>query len=377
MFRSIFSPAISMISRRNFLKSFGAAAVFAVAGRVYPGVSAERFDILVIGDSLVWGQGLLEEQKFYSLTRDWIRDEIVPDRNVGLLVKAHSGATIKLSEEEAKVLRAAGKDMGRHYHPEINISFPTIEDQVRSSVQSYPDPNTVRLILVTAGLPEVGVRKILNPGWDVDRLKADITRYCYGDMTELLNKTAGAFPKALTAVVGYYPIITPRSPVKRVANDIMELHNWPGWIKPLVNNPLNRTFLRHYWREMVKRSTIWYEWSSAEFKRAVETSNAAAGHQHSVFVPLGFTEDNGYGAKSTYLYTVGKNGKAADPIREQRLAVCKPTFDYLRKDTDLKYRTRTCELASVGHPNPEGSRAIAAAIRDTLGPILEKRLARI
>ncbi len=364
-----------MISRRNFLQQLGAAGACALAARGYPAAPGEKFDILVVGDSLVWGQGLLEEQKFYSLTRDWIRDEVVPDRNVGLLVKAHSGATIKLSEDEAKVLRAAGKDMGRHYHPEINISFPTIEDQVRAAVQSYPDRNTVRLILVTAGLPEVGVRKILNPGWDIARLKADITRYCYGDMTELLGKTAAAFPKALTAVVGYYPIITRRSPVKRVANDIMELHNWPGWIKPLVNNPLNRTFLRHYWREMVERSSIWYEWSTTELKRAVETSNAAASHQHSIFVPLGFTEDNGYGAPNSYLYTVGKKGKPVDPMRDERAVVCKPTFDYLRKNTNLKFRTRVCELASIGHPNPEGSRVIADAIRKTIGPILEERLA--
>jgi hypothetical protein len=229
---------------------------------------------------------------------------------------------------------------------------------------------------VTAGLPEVGVRKIVNPGTDTARLKADITRYCFGDMTELLGKTAKAFPKALTAVVGYYPIITRSSPVKRVANDILELHNLRGWIKPLINNSFSRMFMRQHFRAMVERSTIWYDWSTTELKRAVETANAAAGRQHSVFVPLGFTEDNGYGAKNSYLYTVGKKGKAADPISAERLGVCKPTFDYLRKDTNLKYRTRVCELASVGHPNPEGSRAIAGAIRKTLGPILEERLAK-
>ena len=371
---------MNKLSRRSFLALLGASSAYmALAPRslAFPDPDGE-FEMLVVGDSLVWGQGLKEDEKFYGLTKTWLRDDIFKgNRKVNVKVMAHSGATIKLSEEERTALHNAGKDGTKRYHPEINLSFPTIEKQIDLALHDYKDPSAVDLVMLSGGVPEVGVSNILNPFKSDEKLRADIRLYCFEHMSELLTSIAGAFPSALIAVVGYYPIITRHTPVKRIVNDILELYNWPGWTKPMLNNPVNRILWRRYRRRMIARSNIWFDGSTLELTRAVNALNTAAGQERAVFVPTGFGREHGYGSQNTYLWKIAEKGKAADKMREEREAECRPTLDVLREKADLKYRTRVCELASIGHPNAAGANAIAAAIRETLRPHLESRYAEL
>ncbi len=373
---------MTCISRRSFL-----ASITAAAGALYchrPGFAhtigapSEPFEFLVIGDSLVWGQGLEEDQKFYRITKSWLRDEIFEGRRpVNLNVRAHSGSTIKLSDVERNELSDPENEVAERYHPEINVSFPTIEKQVEAARRDYKNEQAVDLIMLSAGVPEVGVSNILNPFQSNDKLRADIKLYCYDHMSDLLRFTAGAFPTALIAIIGYYPIITRHTPMKRIVNDILEIYNWPQWIKPLVNNPVERVFWRRYRGKMIEQSRIWLEDSSLELQRSIDELNGRAKQQRAVFVPTPFTEENGYGAKKTYLWKVAKKGRAADPMKAERKSACRPALDELREKTNLKYRTRLCELASIGHPNVEGSAAIAAAIRETLRPMLTPKVSNL
>ena len=357
-------------TRREFVIGVSAAAASLFISRAsFPLDAGSRpFDILVIGDSLVWGQGLNEEQKFYRIIKEWIRDDVWADEGrVRVNVKAHSGATINLSDAEAGALLAAEGDVASGVHPEINVSFPTIKKQLHVAGAEYAgDPGIVRLVLVSGGVPEVGVSNILNPFGSDSKLRSDIERYCFREMSDLLISTTATFQNAQIAVIGYYPIITSHTPVKRIMNDVLELYNWPRWTKPLINNPVNRVLWRRYRRNMIRRSRIWHERSTSSLQRAVDRANRSTGDERVVFVPAPFADMHGYGAPKTFLWKVASKGKAADPASEQRKAVCRPTLDDLRRDTNLKYRTRVCELASIGHPNADGSAAIAAALRETL-----------
>ena len=54
----------------------------------------EPFDILAIGDSVMWGQGLRKPDKFYSLVENYIKTKM-PGLQVNKpTVLAHSGAII-------------------------------------------------------------------------------------------------------------------------------------------------------------------------------------------------------------------------------------------------------------------------------------------
>jgi lysophospholipase L1-like esterase len=368
------------LSRRHFLGQLTAAAAMAALAR--GGVAATvngntPFHMLVLGDSLVWGQGLPTQDKFHFLISEWIRDDIW--NGLGLVhvdVRSHSGATIELLDEEAEAYSRA-ELAETTIHPEINVSYPTIRDQLSAAKDHHVEAANVRLVLLSGGVPEVGVTNILDPFGSDKQLAADIERYCFQAMSRLLIKTAEAFPQAHVALVGYYPIITRHTPVKRIVNDVLEVYNWPGWAKPLINNPLNRVLWRRYRRKMIRRSDLWAKGSAAAFRRAVDRANNATGGDRSVFIEPPFAAANGYGARDTYLFTVGRKGKAADPMAAERAAECRPALDELRRATDLKYRTRVCELASIGHPNAAGSAAIARAIRETLGSRLKETVSNL
>ncbi len=372
----------NITDRREFLRGIGGAAVltFAAANGLFAERQGERseFNFLVIGDSLVWGQGLEEEQKFYFKTKRWLGEEFFRGaRKVNLNVKAHSGSTIMLSEREAAALLAAERDVRNAVHPEINVSFPSIKSQLETARGEYESPENVDLIMLSGGVPEVGVSKILNPFESNEKLRSDINLYCRQHMSMLLKQTAEAFPNALIAVIGYYPIITKHTPVKRIVNDILELYNWPGWTKLLMNNPVNRILWRRYRRKMIERSRIWVEDSSRELGYAVTELNSRSSADRAVLIEPPFRDEHGYGAKDSLLWNVGPKGRAADPMADERYRECRPALDELRRKTDLRYRTRVCELASIGHPNLEGSAVIAEAVKIAIHPLIAANRVRI
>ncbi len=86
---------------------------------------AERpFDFLVVGDSLIWGQGLEEKDKFYALTKNWLENEFFGGRRrVALKMKAHSGATIFLHDDEAAALKKTGRTENTFFDPEVAVGF--------------------------------------------------------------------------------------------------------------------------------------------------------------------------------------------------------------------------------------------------------------
>lgn len=363
-------------SRRNFIKqlggAFAASGFFALGGRSAFSAtlfdnSVEPFNLLIIGDSLIWGQGLPEEQKFYHLTKQWLeRDVFKNEREVNLKVKAHSGASINLRQYETDALARAEIGEDEFFHREINLSFPSIKAQLNAALAEYKEPQSVDLIMLSGGITDIRLTTILNPLKDNDELKRDIAEHCNQKMFELLEQAAQQFPNALIAVVGYYPFLSEQTPTSKIFNNLLEIYEISPFVKTLINNPLNRNLLKSYRQKMVARSRIWAENSNAEFNQAVNRLNAKFDRRRAVFIASPFTEENSIGAKNPLIYEVGKKGKAPDALAAERLAVCGKTIDELKKSTGLKLRSRTCELATIGHPTPEGSRAYAEAIQSSL-----------
>ena len=365
-------------SRRNFIKNLGAFAGLAFAGRgalaqeIFAENNAKAFDFLVIGDSLVWGQGLREENKFYYLTKQWLeRDVFKNSRQVDLKVKAHSGAMINLRDFETAALERAEIGADDSFHPEINIGFPSINSQIEAARKLYKNPGSVDLVMLTGGITDVGLSVILNPLKRNAELRQNIEKHCNEAMSELLARAAENFPNALIVLVGYYPFLSKHTPASRIFNNVLEIYNFPSALKFLINNPLNRQVLRYYRKKMVKRSMIWAENSTRGFKKAVDRTNAGFDTPRIVFVESPITAENSLGAKNSLLYGIEKNGRPKDALAGERKAVCRKTLDELRESTKLKFRTRTCELATIGHPNPAGAKEYAEAVKTALKPFFQ------
>ena len=128
---------MSNYSRRQFLKSLGAIAALFVANQTPFSFAqnVDNFEMLVVGDSLIWGQGLEEKDKFYTLTKNWLQSEL--KKEVNLKVKAHSGATIFLHENEEKLLKKADRSEKEEFYPEVNVAFPTLKTQIEMAKDEY------------------------------------------------------------------------------------------------------------------------------------------------------------------------------------------------------------------------------------------------
>lgn len=362
-----------MNSRRRFLQQLAAIPAAALALKTAFADPPTRFDLLVVGDSLVWGQGLEEKDKFYTLTKEWLESEAFGRRvNVNLNVKAHSGATINLTPREEAGLRKGGISDERYYSSEINLGYPTITKQLDIARREYDSPDPVGMILVSAGITDLSVASILDPFGDNKKLRADIDRFCRDSMTEMLVHAAKLFPKALIGVLGYYPMISPKTSTKDLFNFTLEAISFPRPLKPIANNLLTKQFFKIIRNRAMKRSKIWSELSELRLREAVAAVNARNGSTRAVFIKAPINEDNTYGTKESLVFRLQKKGRVDDSFYDRRLSECRSTLDEIKKATDLKYSLRFCEMAAIGHPNPAGSRAFAEAIKVAVLPEIAK-----
>src|SRR5436309_16104993 len=95
--------------------------------------------MLVLGDSIIWGQGLHEAQKIHSLVGQALTEHD-PSRQIQTTVLAHSGAYIGIDDD--------GKEDTRTY-PNVDGEVPTKHPTVlQQCTHPVDDPETVDLILL-------------------------------------------------------------------------------------------------------------------------------------------------------------------------------------------------------------------------------------
>jgi len=87
----------------------------------------DPLQMLVIGDSIMWGQGLKDDEKFSSRVRCWLQQKT--DREVKLHVEAHSGAVISGA--------ASALPLFSSLNGEVNMTSPTINDQLDHAIQFF------------------------------------------------------------------------------------------------------------------------------------------------------------------------------------------------------------------------------------------------
>jgi hypothetical protein len=89
-----------------------------------------------------------------------------------------------------------------------------------------------------------------------------------------------------------------------------------------------------------------------------------------VFVESPITEETCYGTKNTLLWETDKDNKPNDERYSDRINECPKALKEIKFHHYGKLSPRLCELAAIGHPNVEGSKAYAEAIKNRLKPVL-------
>lgn len=337
------------------LGSSSAAFAQARQGASPRGAFPRPFNIVTFGDSIMWGQGLRQEQKFRTLVRDYISFRM-PGREVRVFNFARSGAII------GGDWTVAGEDtFGEPSGNEVPDSHPTLHGQLRRSKDKLggairPQPAEasaqVDLILVDGGANDVNMLNILNPAKTDGDIRA-FTKTAVRRMSGFLAALLTEFPNAKVVVTGYYQIISKETSPQDLGLLLGALGLTGGValaggagaaVSAVAVSPVIFSSVRN-------GAYAFYDEVTTGLRQVViDHANRPLGRGRIAFVDPMFTSFNAYAARDTYLFRVFEN----DPMVAQRENACRQRPAGL---SDLK-----CLRASMGHPNARGARAYADAI---------------
>lgn len=335
------------------------------------GQQPSEFNMLVVGDSHIAGQGLKTENKFYSLVRDWLeRETFASKRKVNLKVKAHGGSRLNLHADELAKMLKAGDDITKYHYSEANISQPSIRMQIDDARREYPSGDTVDLVMLSGCITDVLVGNIVNPAVSIKKLRRDIASFCGEAMQGILEHITQTFPRAQVVVVGYFPIASRKSDLKKLTAYFLRIISFPRCLQCMFTNVVTRNLVMKPLRsKFARRSDIWVRDSDRAITDAVSKVNSKLSQPRIYYVPSPITADRSYGTKQTLLWEVELDQRPDDETYDERKAGCAVVFSELKYRHYGRFSKRMCELSSVAHPNVEGSRAFADAIKGKLKSI--------
>ncbi|MEP6718870.1 MAG: SGNH/GDSL hydrolase family protein [bacterium] len=379
---------------RTLALAFGVFLLFTFAGSARadcPGAfkpaAGEPLEMLVLGDSIMWGQGLKPEEKFSWRIKCWLQEKT--NREVRQNIFAHSGAL--LSANPGTPPRFKSND------GEVNLPYPSINEQLDHARDFYgPGDVKVNLILLDGCINDVDVSNLLNVTTDPNWLRERINTSCKVGMHDLLKRVSESFPNAQVIVPSYYRIVSDSTADNAFIRALAKnLNN---------ENPQARRLKDKEMRErLIMLSELWYKVSTANLREAVDMTNAELAARNlpprATFVEIDFWPEHSFSAADTLLWNfmfgstnlsglrkfivILSLGTAAykpnDQVRENRVRSCNETFKApkAQKETDAEKRERKdrlliCRYASLGHPNQMGALIYTEAIKGHLRLIIDK-----
>jgi lysophospholipase L1-like esterase len=330
-----------------------------------------RLNLLVLGDSIAWGQGLRDEHKAWFLVKTWL--EANNRRPVSERIEAHSGAVIGTAGEP-------GGNLGPVLDGEVNRAVPSVNDQIENALRAYADPAKVDLVIVDGCINDLDARRLLNAENTPQSIHALARQKCGPPMEALLTRIAGSFPNAHVIVTGYYPILS------------------EGTSRDLFMRALAKRFYtgtarmndKQLHARLIEVSREWYEGSNEMLAGAAGKADAQlaarGSRQRVLFAEVKFLPEYSFAASQSRLWgfdaswirkllvilTLGRvTLKTNDEQRNQRGSSCNNTFKAPAGETkqqkrDRESRIMLCRLAAIGHPNRRGAQMYAESINNQL-----------
>jgi lysophospholipase L1-like esterase len=287
------------------------------------GQKINAFHMVVIGDSVAWGNGLNTEDKYYHLVADWLQNKL--NKPVDVTVYAHSGATIS-------------GETGRSIDPNLNSGYPTLMNQA-DNIQNADD---VDLILISGGINDVDVMKIINvytPAEEIDQRAQSIK----DPMKNLLSSLLSKCKNAKIIVTNYYPIVSEDSNIDGIA----ALYGLGVYF---INDVTNKNVLDAVTvkERLTENSYMFNDGSLTALTNAVlEADNGA---KRITLAMVNFQPNNCYAASQTWLWKL------------EGLKTNDDQFDYRSSLTSDPIN----KINAIGHPNRDGAIEYARAIGSTI-----------
>lgn len=322
------------------------AAVLGLLCPVTPPAQQKPFRIVVMGDSVMWGQGLREADKIHARLATML--QCLRDRTVEITTLAHSGAIIGVGNN---TIRAP-------LHGEIPTDFPTILQQCDGFNDS---PESVDLVLVDGCINDINVRRILHPFVPPTVISDAVETRCHQDMKLLLDRVTKKFPNATIVVSGYYPIISEETDLFAleallIGAGVIVGGTWAGVPGATIGAGVTAVVGAATKDKVVTNCRVFADESAAKLRAAVTEINSTLGGQARVrFADPHFQPWNAVLARFPLLFGLNLDLSPQDPIAAERIAACATAgLDPLSR--------AICDRASMGHPNSQGAQVYARAI---------------
>ena len=334
--------------------------------------SAREFNMLVLGDSILWGQGLKEQNKTWYLVKNWLQTR---GFTVQARVEAHSGAMIGSAGAEMPKLLTT--------HGELNSAYPTLHDQIDDAVRAYIDPSRVDLVLLDGCINDVNARKLLNAANTSEGIQTFAQEKCGPPVELLLTRIASTFPNAHIIMSGYYPVFSDKSPRDFFMRALAKRFYVPP---PNAEKMSSKEMLTR----LAANSVAWYEASNRSLSNAVAKVDAnllaRGSRQRVLFAKIPFEADHAFAARRSHLWgfdasflkkllvvlTLGRfKISTNDEVRGLRSSVCRDFYKPAPGETDDRKKAReteliVCRLSAIAHPNRKGAVLYADAIKQQM-----------
>jgi hypothetical protein len=361
---------------------FSATAARAAGPAPQPLPPSRPFNIVTLGDSIMWGQGLPESMKFRNIVAQWILGMYQGTRSVNSVpTRAHSGAKILVDPGERDDVTGLPGEIPSHW-PSITKQLALTLGDLR---QSGIDPRSIDLVLLDGGINDVGLPQLLNPTISTGHINTLINQKCVQHMAGLLPQVINAFRNAAIIVTGYYPIASSDSDMVALLglstaaiNDFaVGVAGVEAGVTALVNGALFEAPMIK--NQLVKISTQWNDTAHAGLSNLINQLNAT--NSFTFAGPAGkprvvpriglawpyFQSANCYAASQTYLWNLLQFGSdeirgltgthAESPDTPNQIAYTRAqACEHANRPSGL------CVDASMGHPNQAGAQAYTNSV---------------
>jgi hypothetical protein len=310
-------------------------------------VGDTSFKVVVLGDSVMWGQGLYEPQKIHTLVANELAQHGLIVQNI---LQAHSGAVIG----EPDVVTGKPPIDG-----EVPVGEPTVFEQIQAVIGNNERDTSVNLVMICAGVNDVDITRILNLR---DRgLDKYIEDAFYRKTKLLIERAYHCFPNAIIIITGYYQAFTDDSERAIILNVLKSI----GFTVPLLPNSVGEMVMEvlgsRLTRALVERCQYFRDAAHDCIREAIIdfVGMIPEAKERIFFADPKFKDENAIGATEALLYGVNADLSPQDPsdIAERRAKACVVYADRLNALEHI-----AGPRASVGHPNPAGAQQYAKVI---------------
>jgi lysophospholipase L1-like esterase len=303
------------------------------------------FHMAVLGDSVSWGNGLPDTDKYPALVARAIEQST--QLRVVRQTFAHSGAMIV--PRDSDILCTAN----------CSGEVPTFTTSVSAQVDLLDRPELLDLVLVGGCLNDVSVRDLLFTNLSEAAIIEQTDLFCGEAMASLLRQVRTAAPQARVVVTGYYPVVSTLS-------DPLKLGQWLA-----ARSQTTIEDLAAIVEKLAGQSAVFLERSDLAIASAVATVAAESPADPGIaFAPVPFGPENAAFAPEAWLWGSTDRHPLAewlgldlqifpeDPLADFRYGEC--------NRPGVIPGLIECIYASVAHPNREGAVVYRDAIVEAL-----------